>query len=88
MSNAPFFCFFSVALRDIADKGKELADDVLKSVSFLTPLAAFSVLVVLCDLANNSKDLADEVSESVSFPTSNFSAFSNLVALFAAHGLA
>ncbi len=84
----PLSLFFSVALPDLADKGKELADDVLESVSFSMPFAAFSVLVALCDLANNGKDLADEVSESVLFPTSIFSAFSNLVALFAAHGLA
>jgi hypothetical protein len=39
----PFAAFFSVALRDLADDGKELANDVLESVSFLTPFAAFSV---------------------------------------------
>ncbi len=88
MSNTPFCCFFSVALRDLADEGKELANDVSESVSFSTPFAAFFVSVALCDLANNSKDLADEVLESVSFPTTVFSAFSNSVALFAAHGLA
>ncbi len=88
MSNAPFRCFFSVALRDLADKGKELADDVSESVSFSTPFAAFFVSVALCDLANDGKDLANEVSESGLFPTSIFSAFSNLVTLFAAHGLA
>ncbi len=84
----PFAAFFSVVFHDLADKGKELADDVLESISFLTPYAAFSVLVALCDLANDGKDLANEVSELVSFPTSVFSAFFNLVALFAAHGLA
>ncbi len=85
---SPFAAFFSVALHDLADKGKELANDVSESVLFLTPFAAFSVLVALCDLANNNKDLADEVSESISFPTSVFSAFSKSVALFAAHGSA
>ncbi len=84
----PFAAFFSVALFDLADKGKELADDVLESILYLMPFAAFSVLVALCDVANDGKDLADEVSESVSFPTSVFSAFFNLVVLFAARGLA
>ncbi len=84
----PFAAFFSVALRDLADKGKELANYVLESISFLMPFAAFSVSVALCDLANDGKDLVDEVLESVLFPTSIFSAFSNSVALFAAHVLA
>jgi hypothetical protein len=84
----PFAAFFSVALCDLVDEGKELANVVSESVPFFMPFAAFSVSVALCDLANEGKDLANEVWESVLFSMSVFSAFSNSVALFAAHGLA